>query len=80
LKALIQTVETEPQTILSILPQLIGGNGTYNFDKVTKTKTVEKLLIKVDESNAKEVIDVLVAPTIIVQGYLIDSPLSLTND
>jgi DNA polymerase phi len=69
LKVLIQTVETDPQTLSSILPQLIGGNGTYNFDKVTKTKTVEKLLTKVNETNAKKVIDALVAPVIVVEGY-----------
>jgi DNA polymerase phi len=70
LKVLIQTVETEPQTLLSVLPQLIGGNGTYNFDKMTKTKTIEKLLTKVDEANATNVIDALVAPALIVEWYV----------
>lgn len=69
LKVVIQTVETDSQTLLSILPHLIGGNGTYNFDKVTKTKTIEKLLIKVGATNAKKVIDALVVPIVIVEGY-----------
>lgn len=69
MKVLIQTVESDPQTMLSILPELIGANGIYNFDKVTKTKTIEKLLAMVDETNAEKVVDALVAPTIVVDGY-----------
>jgi DNA polymerase phi len=69
LKILIQTVESDPLTLPSILPHLIGGNGIYNFDKVTKTKTIDKLLAKVDETNSKKVIDALVAPIVIVEGY-----------
>jgi DNA polymerase phi len=64
LKVLIQTVETNPKTLVAILPGLVRGNGTYNFDKVTKTKTIDKLLTKVNEKNAKEVIDILAAPAL----------------
>lgn len=73
MKVLIQTVENDPQILLSILPQLIGGNGIYNFDKVTKTKTIEKLLAMVDETNARKVIDTLIVPTIVVEGYAVTS-------
>jgi DNA polymerase phi len=68
LKTIIQMVEAEPQTLVVVLPHLIGGNGTYNFDKVTKTKTIEKLMTKVDASNAEEVIGILVAPATVVDG------------
>jgi DNA polymerase phi len=70
LKVLIQTVENEPETLLSFLPQLLGNNGIYNFDKVTKTKTIEKLLANVNDSNAKKAIDALVGPATIVEGYV----------
>jgi DNA polymerase phi len=68
-------VESEPQTLLSVLPQLIGKNGTYNFDKMTKTKTIEKLLTKVNETNAEQVIDALVAPAVVVDGFVNSSHL-----
>jgi DNA polymerase phi len=70
LKVLIQTVETNPKLLSTILPPLIGGYGTYNFDKVTKTKTVERLLGIVDHENATAVIKVLAEPALIVQGYI----------
>jgi DNA polymerase phi len=77
LKVLIQTVESTPSILSSTLPQLIGGNGIYNFDKVTKTKTVEKLLATVNGTNAKKIVDALVAPTIVVEGYVFVSLLFL---
>jgi DNA polymerase phi len=67
LKILIQTVEANPGILITILPRLIGGNGVYNFDKVTKTKTVDRLLTNVNEDNAKGVIDVLAAPALAVE-------------
>jgi hypothetical protein len=62
-------VEKNSYTLVGILPRLIGDNGTYNFDKVTKTKTIEKLLGSVDNSNATEVIDILLAPALNVERY-----------
>ncbi len=61
-------METEPKILETVLPRLISGHGTYNFDKVTKTKTIEKILGVVDESNAEAVIDILVKPTLVVEG------------
>jgi DNA polymerase phi len=69
LKVLALTVEKNSYTLVEILPRLIGDNGTYNFDKVTKTKTIEKLLGSVDNSNATEVIDILLAPALNVERY-----------
>ena len=70
LKVLVQTVESDPQTLLSILSSLVGGQGIYNFDKVTKTKTVERLLANVDASNARKVVDTLMTPLTVVKGYV----------
>ena len=70
LKILIQTVETNPKLLSTVLPRLIGGYGTYNFDKVTKTKAVERLLGMVDHENATAAITALVEPALIVQGYI----------
>ncbi|TAQ89216.1 hypothetical protein B7494_g2456 [Chlorociboria aeruginascens] len=68
LKVVVQSVEENPQILLVILPKIIGGNGMYNFDKVTKTKTIEKLLAMFDGSNAKEVVNILIEPTIAVSS------------
>ncbi|KAN0122064.1 DNA polymerase phi domain containing protein [Hyaloscypha variabilis] len=68
LKILIRSVEIDPKLLVIILPRIIGGCGTYNFDKVTKTKTVEKLLSLVDDENAVPVIKVLLEPALNVQG------------
>jgi DNA polymerase phi len=67
LKVLVSTVETYPKTLVIILPRLIEGNGVYNFDKVTKTKTIERLLTNVNEKNAQDVVSVLVAPALNVE-------------
>jgi DNA polymerase phi len=70
LKVLIQTVEANPKLLSVILPRLIGGYGTYNFDKITKTKTVERLLSMVDNENATAITNVLIEPALSVQGYI----------
>lgn len=67
LKILTKAVDEEPRLLVSILPGLIGGHGAYNFDKITKTKTIEKLLSKVDEEFEKGIIDILVAPALLVE-------------
>jgi DNA polymerase phi len=76
LKILIRSVEIDPKLLVIILPRIIGGYGTYNFDKVTKTKTVEKLLSLVDDENAVPVIEVLLEPALNVQGFV--KPFQLT--
>jgi DNA polymerase phi len=69
LRILVQTVEANPEHLALVLPRLIGGHGTYNFDKVTKTKTIEKLLGAVDGNNAERVIQLLLEPVQTVKGY-----------
>jgi len=68
LKVLSQTVEANSKTLVAILPHLIGGHGAYNFDKMTKSKTVESILASVNAKNAKEVIEILTAPVLNVEG------------
>jgi DNA polymerase phi len=68
LKVLIRSVETDPKALLIILPRIIGGYGTYNFDKVTKTKTVEKLLGLADDKSAIAAIKALLEPALSVDG------------
>ena len=78
LKVLIRSAETDPKLLVTVLPRIIGGYGTYNFDRVTKTKTVEKLLSLVDDKIAIAVIKVLLEPTLSVQGC--DASLSQSNN
>ena len=70
LKILIRCVEIDPKLLVTILPRIIGGYGTYNFDKVTKTKTVEKLLSLVGEENAVPAIKVLLEPAVTIEGFV----------
>ncbi|EHL02686.1 putative DNA polymerase V [Glarea lozoyensis 74030] len=67
LNVLIQAVESNPTLLATVLPRLISENGTYNFDRLTKTKTIEKLLGFVDENNAKSIVKILVKPTLSVK-------------
>ncbi len=71
LKVLIRSVETDPKLLVIILPRIVGGYGTYNFDKVTKTKTIEKLLGFVDDDNAVAIIKVLLELALSVQGCVL---------
>lgn len=48
LKAIHARVDIEPEATVAALGGLLGPNGHVNFDHVTKTKTVEKLLSQVD--------------------------------
>ena len=70
LKVLVQAAESDSQVMVAVLPHLVGGHGTYNFDTATKTKTVEKLLGFVNDSNANCVIDILLKPVLSVEGYI----------
>jgi DNA polymerase phi len=70
LKVLVQAAEADSQVMVAVLPHLVGGHGTYNFDTATKTKTVEKLLGFVNDSNANSVIAILLKPVLSVEGYV----------
>lgn len=77
LKCVVKAVEANPSLLPIILPSLISGYGTYNFDRETKTKTVEQILRNINGSNAAKVLKALVEPTIVIDGYVnssLDSP------
>lgn len=77
MKVLAQTVEAHSEILPLVLPHLISGHGTYLFDRVTKTKTIDKLLGFVDQDNAKAVVESLVSPVWSIDGYVFLSPCSL---
>lgn len=72
LKAVIKAVEVDSSLLPVVLPSLISGYGTYNFDRVTKTKTIEQLLRAVDDSNAVKVLKELIEPTVVIKGSVQD--------
>ncbi len=74
LKVLVTTVTSKPKLLKTILPQIIGEHGTYNFDQVTKTKTIERLLGLVNDENAESVIKTLIEPTLSIPDTYPDVP------
>jgi DNA polymerase phi len=62
LKTLVSTVEALPELLPAVLPRLISGHGVYNFDRLTKTKTVERLLTTVHAKNVEATLDALIKP------------------
>ncbi|KAI6378418.1 hypothetical protein MCOR25_002285 [Pyricularia grisea] len=59
LKVLESTVEHHPQLLTTILPRLLGENGTYNFDERTNSKTVDKILRFTRFEDGTTVLDLL---------------------
>lgn len=58
----VQTfVEGNPQLGFAIILQLTGVNGSQQFDKLTKTKTVESILSSLDGRGIQDYIDHLMA-------------------
>lgn len=56
IKSLLQEVEANRDIVTTILPRFVSDNGVYNFDQVTKTKTVDKLLSQIRGDRAHELI------------------------
>ncbi|EGO20980.1 hypothetical protein SERLADRAFT_452123 [Serpula lacrymans var. lacrymans S7.9] len=52
-------VQKNPASGLPFILQLTGVNGNYQFDKLTKTKTVESILASMDSEGIKSYIDYL---------------------
>lgn len=67
LKVMLQSVEENPELLEYVLPGLVAGNGTYHFDKVTKSKAVERILAKVSDANVQSVISILRQPVIAIE-------------
>lgn len=57
LKAIHSRAEAEPWTTAYLVVGLIRLNGVVNFDQVTKTKTVEKLLVQSSVGALKIILD-----------------------
>ncbi|KAL3419081.1 DNA polymerase v [Phlyctema vagabunda] len=68
LKVLLQAVETNPELLATVLPHLISGHGNYNFDKITKTKTIDKLLALTTDANTEAIIVILKKPILIIES------------
>ncbi|KAL5529108.1 hypothetical protein ACEPAG_5082 [Sanghuangporus baumii] len=47
-------VEKDPKAGFTLVLQLTGTNGSYQFDRITKTKTVETILSSTDSTGIKE--------------------------
>jgi DNA polymerase phi len=62
LKSLLQAVEADANLVEIVIPRLISHSGVYNFDQVTKTKTVDKLLSLLKGERAHIVIRDLLKP------------------
>jgi DNA polymerase phi len=62
LKAIEGTVTAQPASLVPVLASLLGKNGAYNFDQRTNSKTVDRLLTNVNETNEAQVIEVLRQP------------------
>jgi DNA polymerase phi len=59
LKAMENTVSAHPKILVTVLKNLLGKNGAYNFDQRTSTKTVDKLLQASSGVNERKVLEVL---------------------
>ncbi|KAI0482397.1 DNA polymerase phi-domain-containing protein [Xylariaceae sp. FL0804] len=67
LQSMEKTVESSPEILTTILQELIGKFGVYDFDQRTNTKTVENLLQWATSSNAKKVLKLLREPVVTVK-------------
>lgn len=68
LRTLQQMTEAHPHTIPTVLSKLIGGSGFYNFDQVTKTKTIDKMLGWASGKDAEAVVEILLKPALKIEG------------
>ncbi|KAG0125497.1 DNA polymerase phi-domain-containing protein [Tuber indicum] len=56
IRTLLQKAESTPWTAPVIFAQLVSNNGTPNFDSLTKTKYVDKIMILADEDGLDAII------------------------
>lgn len=55
----LEVVEKDPKSGFTLVLQLTGTHGSHQFDKITKTKTVESILAKMDSDGIKEYFEYL---------------------
>lgn len=68
LTVLIHTVHANRKLLPIVLPHIISHNGSYNFDRITKTKTVERLLALVEDDSAAKVLNILREQVVAVES------------
>ncbi|KAI0402796.1 DNA polymerase phi-domain-containing protein [Xylaria palmicola] len=73
LQSIDKAVETNPELLITILKELIGKSGLYDFDQRTGTKTVESLLQWVTPSNSKKILKLLREPVLNPKDTLDDA-------
>jgi DNA polymerase phi len=59
LKGIEAVVEKAPQLLPTVLKELLGKHGAYNFEQRTNTKTVDKLLQQTTPTTVKQVLKIL---------------------
>ncbi|KAL5533021.1 POL5 [Sanghuangporus sanghuang] len=70
-------VEKDPKAGFTLVLQLTGTNGSYQFDRITKTKTVETILSSTDSTGIKEYMNFLFKQ--VNAGDQGDSPTSIDS-
>lgn len=61
-------VQKNPQLGFALILQLTGGHGSQQFDKLTKTKTVETILTSMDAAGIKSYIEYLLTQVNLPDG------------
>lgn len=67
LKVLQGRIEEAPHQSTFILAGLTGNHGVYNFDQVTKTKTIDKILNTVEGEIAVAAMETLHQSIIVIE-------------
>ncbi|OAA71449.1 DNA polymerase V [Cordyceps fumosorosea ARSEF 2679] len=62
LKAIENTVAAHPKSLTTVLRNLLTGNGVYNFDQRTASKTIDRLLQNSGTISEKRILEVLQLP------------------
>ncbi|KAI0200263.1 DNA polymerase phi-domain-containing protein [Astrocystis sublimbata] len=64
LQSIEKSVEAHPELLISVVKELIGNHGLYDFDQRTSSKTVENILQWVTPTNSKKVLKLLREPVL----------------
>ncbi|OCL14037.1 hypothetical protein AOQ84DRAFT_429109 [Glonium stellatum] len=56
LKEILARVQNQPEIASSIVPALTSKNGAIKFDQLTKTKTLESILLAADDTTLRKII------------------------
>jgi DNA polymerase phi len=58
-KTIQKRVSTEPEFAAAAVNGLLGASGSFQFDQITKTKTVEKIVIDAGPQSLKKIVQLL---------------------